>query len=253
MSSLALPLALYGVSVTPVRQSDILRLRRNVAAQEQRLPGSPDALLTLFVKGHLVDPLQAVPVAVLGDLRRQLLQRPELRAAAAAVWRWFRGREAAARGPVGLALVAIRRLGWAWPEWERWARTGLPPLEVWRGPGGCWRHAVREGARRMVWRRAGQWQDSDGLAAVDRHATLAGWRRLGPWEKALLRSAICGAADTQFQRRLRQLADSATCPRCGQEAELAGHPAGGGARTGGRRLPRRAALPRHSAVGGATR
>ena len=234
MSSLALPLALYGVSVTPVRQSDVLRFRRSVvAALAKRSPGSPDALLTLLVKGV------AAAAGAAGSGGRRLEVVP--------------GSRGSTRGPVGLALVAIRRLGWAWPEWERWARTGLPPLEVWRGPGGYWRHAVREGARRMVWRRAGQWQDSDGLAAVDRHATLAGWRRLGPWEKALLRSAICGAADTQFQRRLRQLADSATCPRGGKEAELAGHPAGGGARTGGRRLPRRAALPRHSAVGGATR
>ena len=83
LGSLVMPMALYGSGVGRMSESTLRPLRVAVsrAVRSGWKCGSPDLVLTVLVKGHLVDPIQAHAATVLRALRRQLQARPDLQPA----------------------------------------------------------------------------------------------------------------------------------------------------------------------------
>ena len=73
-----------------------------------------EIMLTLFVKGHLVDPSQNASCQCLRQLRRMAEQRPETFAELARVWRCYANGDEICDGPVATVHSVLHAMGWHW-------------------------------------------------------------------------------------------------------------------------------------------
>eukprot|EP00662_Eupelagonemidae_sp_cell21_P057566 gene57566-biopygen5808 len=96
----AMSAVVYGAEVTALPSTPLFNLRNAIA--ECLIPSYQsrrcvELLLTIFAKGHLLDPLQAIPYRTFTQFRRQLSRSPELRPLIHDIWQ-------ARQGPRGVTV-----------------------------------------------------------------------------------------------------------------------------------------------------
>eukprot|EP00664_Eupelagonemidae_sp_cell27_P006048 gene6048-8598_t len=225
LAAAASPRGIYGCAVTPYSQSQLQSLRRAFAAAlfPKHKRRCLEIVFTLMVKGHLLDPEQAVPYQCLRTLRDMADRRPELRARVERTWHARRrGAEPQAPGPLRQVQEAAALLGWEWLSPWTFRTADGRTLHYPRMEKGAWEHELREAGRQAAWRRAEarrrlHHDDFAGIAAgIDQRATMAlsGWRRLDGLSRGFLRVIIAGAVYTQARLYEMKLVDSAACPHC---------------------------------------
>ena len=90
--------------------------------------------LTLFVKGHLVDPSQNASYQCLRQLRRTAEQRPETFAELERVWRCHANGDEICDRPAATVHSVLHGMGWHWKAPTLFTREGRPHLRVQDGP-----------------------------------------------------------------------------------------------------------------------
>ena len=155
-----------------------------------------EIVLSLFVRGHRLDPGQVMTYSALTTLHKMLCTRPTLHTLLSETWR-ATVRRRTATGPISRVRNVLRQLNWEWPDLhtvitDEGLALNLPTLEQ-----GTWQHEVREGLRRAQWRCAAQRRrDMKGIEfGIDRVATMAllAANKLEDYSKGILRSIISGA------------------------------------------------------------
>ena len=127
----------------------------------------PEIVLTLFAKGHLVDPL---PNAAYQSLRQLRRTAPEAFAELERVWRSY-----ANGGEMCDVPVATVHSIWHWQAPGLFTREERPHLGLPDGPESWWLHEIRQGLRLAERRKAGKRRrDMRGIestAGLDKLAT----------------------------------------------------------------------------------
>jgi len=184
-----------------------------------------EIVLTLFAKGHLVDPVQIACYQCLLQMRRLLQNEPAIFEQVIQLWQLYRAGHAKRLGPVSVLFERLHWMGWEWTQPALFARAGRPDLPLARGPDSWWKHEVRQGMRQAAWRQA-EPRRSDmwgfgSLAGIDREATGAVLKgsKVTAEEKNLLRELMCGCLWTQKRQHDHGCAESPLCPFCGEEPE----------------------------------
>ena len=140
------PAAMYGFPAGGFTLRQVSSLRTAVVAAlwgTKRRSGCREIVLTLFAKGHLVDPLQHTAC----QLRRMAEQRPEESAELERVWRCFANGGEMCDGPVATAHSLLQGMGWHWQAPALFTREGRPHLGLPGGPESWWLHEIRQGLR----------------------------------------------------------------------------------------------------------
>ena len=146
-----------------------------------------EIVLTLFVKGHLVDSLQNAAHPSLRQLRRMAERRPEAFAEKKSV------------GPVA-TMHSILRKGWGW-HWQTptlFVREGRSHLGWLEGPESWWLHEIRQGLRLAESRRTGNRRNDmrviESMAGIDKLATSKAMNstKIPPEQRNDLRALLCG-------------------------------------------------------------
>ena len=89
-----------------------------------------EIVLTLFVKGHLVDPSQNASYQCLRQLRRMAEQRPKTFAELERVWRCYPNGDDVCDGPAVTAHSVLQGMGWHWQAPTLFTREGRPHLRL---------------------------------------------------------------------------------------------------------------------------
>eukprot|EP00662_Eupelagonemidae_sp_cell21_P057647 gene57647-biopygen47542 len=219
---------LYGCEVTALPSVPIHNIRRAIG--ECLIPSFQrrrciEVLLTVFVKGHLLDPLQAVPYRIFTQLRRQMSRSPELQPIIQDIWKARRDRpDSTVDGPGRRLLDAAKAAGWKWsgPTSFTPAAAGAQPVDALALEAAEWGHAAREALRSEQLcigqrRRATFHNDMGGMEqGINFAATRALWahRSITRYEARFVMQNVTGA--TLFARRAHGmgLADSSHCVFC---------------------------------------
>ena len=180
LASLVGPAAMYGFSAGGFQASLINSLRvavTNALWGHKRRGRCREIVMTLFAKGHLVDPMQVAGYQCLRQLRRLAQTRPEMLCELNAVWRAYADGHRSQGGPVAVIHKTLQWMGWEWQSPTSFARPDRPALCLTQGPDSWWSHEIRHGMRMAEWKRAASrradMQGIDCLAGIDRTATLA--------------------------------------------------------------------------------
>eukprot|EP00662_Eupelagonemidae_sp_cell21_P056724 gene56724-biopygen15234 len=172
---------------------------------------APEILLTLFSKGHRVDPFQVIPFRTLTALRRLVSRRQHLLPTLRDVWK--RRTDAmkqpgsnlavaanTAEGPMKRALIAAEYIGWKWTAPTVFTDHLGHTRDFLATPAQEWAHHIRDAARLTQWkaaqkRRKEHSDDMGGIEkGIDRRATLAlhSHRYTSPLQMGFLRTIITG-------------------------------------------------------------
>jgi len=112
----------------------------------------------------------------------------------------------------------VKRLGWFWEAPDCMVTDQGERLKLQSMAIGAFQHEVREGLRRMGWRRAaGKRHDMEGLdVGVDRIASMSRLtsNKETDFRKGMLRSVLAGAIWTRIRLFKAGLARSPTCQFC---------------------------------------
>ena len=166
------PAAMYGFPAGfSLRLVSLLRTAVVAALWSTKRRGRcREIVLTLFVKGHLVDPSQNASYQCLRQLRRTAEQSPVER-----VWRCCANGGEICDGPVATVHSVLQGMGWRWQAPTLFTREGRRHLRLLDGPESRWLHEIRQGLRLAEWKRAGnRGNDMRGIestAGVDKLAT----------------------------------------------------------------------------------
>ena len=125
-----------------------------------------------------------------------------------------------APGPVGAVYKHVCSLGWSWPLFDSFQRTGRCPLPLLSGPDTWWKHELRDGLRLAAWASAAARRDDmkgiEACQGVDRRATMALLgTKLSHVEVGLLRRVMSGSIRLQKRLHVAGLAACSLCPFCG--------------------------------------
>ena len=145
---------MYGFTAGGFASKLVSSLRTAVVAAlwgTKRRSRCREIVLTLFVKGHLVDPLQNASYQCLRQLRRMAEQRPETFAELERVWRCYANGDEASDGPVATVHSVLQAMGWHWQTPNLFAREGRLHLSLLDGPESWWLHEIRQGLRLAEW------------------------------------------------------------------------------------------------------
>ncbi len=125
----------YGQSISGRPKRSIL-----VSARHRALPGTvfntcwrlrcPELGTTLFIKGHLVDPCQALDYSCLRQARRIMTKDSQLRCRAKRVHDKVKQGGVRVRGPVSQLFEVAESLGWSWDDFEKFKRTNESDLPL---------------------------------------------------------------------------------------------------------------------------
>ena len=152
------PAAMYGFSAGGFTPRLVSSLRTAVVAApwgNKRRSRCREIVLTPFVKGHLVDPLQNAAYQSLRHLRRMSERRPEAFAELERVWSCCANGGEMSDGPVATMHSILQGMGWQWQTPTLFMRKGRSHLELLEGPESWWLHEIRQGLRLVEWRKAG--------------------------------------------------------------------------------------------------
>ena len=142
-----------------------------------------EMVLTLFAKGHFVDPLQNAAYQSLRQLRRMAEQRPEAFAELERVWHCYATGGAMCDGPVAVTCnIILRWMGWHW-------------------------HLERHRSHSRRW-QVGHQQSAEHHQGHHQNR-----------KKTTLHELRCGCVWTQTRQFDGHRADSPMCPFCGEEPE----------------------------------
>ena len=230
LASLVVPGALYGSAVTSLQQSLLNNLRTVVTTAlwgDGKLR-CREAVLTLLVRGHLVDPEQAAAFQSMLMLRRSLCKMPESHGVFYSVWSSYSVGRDRVPGPIGIVCKVVSRLGWKWEEPLQFTRPGRPPLPICEGSEQWWCHEIRDGLRCAEWRiAAARRPDFLGIgdAGIDRRATMALLhnKKLARRDLPRLRRVLCGGTWSRARLHAAGLAESSMCQFCQQSDETVEH------------------------------
>ena len=123
-----------------------------------------EIVLTLFVKGHLVDPSQNASYQSLRQLRRMAEQRPETFAELDRVWRCYANGGEMCDGPAATVHSILQGMGWHWQAPTLFTREGRPHLRLLDGP-------VRLAEWKTVGNRRNDMRGVESTAGIDKLAT----------------------------------------------------------------------------------
>eukprot|EP00973_Karenia_brevis_P082611 11452038-Karenia_brevis.AAC.1 len=119
MEGLILPRCLFACGATPTPRKPLLRLRSAVVKGlwgEGRTNRCKEIVLTLFVRGHKVDPLQYVDYMSIVGFHRWVLRRHAVRSLCSVTWQARSCKPGVGHGPLKNIMSASKRLGWSWPS-----------------------------------------------------------------------------------------------------------------------------------------
>ena len=105
-----------------------------------------EMVLTLFTKGHLVDPMQDEAYQSLRQLRRTEGHRPVAFTELECVWHCSANGEAMCDGPVAVAHSILRCVDVHWQA-SCLSLHGRDPLGLLEGLESWWLHEIRQGMR----------------------------------------------------------------------------------------------------------
>ena len=227
------PAAMYGFPAGGYTLRLINSLRTAVVAalwSTKRRSRCREIVLTLFAKGHLVDPLQNAAYQSLRQLRRMAEQRPEAFVELERVWHCHANGGAMCDGPVAVTHNILRWMGWHWQAPGLFAREGQPHLGLLDGPESWWLHEIRQGLRLAERKKAGtRRRDMRGIestAGVDKLATIKALNstKLPPDRKKTTSVSFSAVASGHKKRQFDcHRADSPMCLFCGEEPEDEDH------------------------------
>lgn len=225
VGGLVLAKVFAGIAVADLSTADERRLRTavtNTLWKHRSKHRSPGLLLTLPLKGHVMDPAQAPHVRRIQTARRILRNNPytlsrfqRLLEARLPRRRHRRG------GLVETFLLSARRLH---------VRLNVDPLRLTMNDTtlpitsrkSTWDHHAREVARRAVWQQVEKDRRRSGGEAlgiyngIDKAATMSLYSQL-PWRKqSKLRTILVGATWTQERRaHMPHVYEGPECQQCG--------------------------------------
>eukprot|EP00662_Eupelagonemidae_sp_cell21_P057824 gene57824-biopygen10037 len=182
-------------------------------------------LMTNFIKGHLVDPLQAVPYRALTQLRRQLGRTSELRPVMRDVWEARRRLpDSQVEGPGKRLIAAANAADWDWTGPTTFTpKTGnASTLDVLTIEAAEWGHIARDALRRQQLReaqlrRAKYHNDMGGIEhGVNHDATRALWNHpsTSAYQRRFLVTIVTGGSLPARRLHEMKLVDSPHCPFC---------------------------------------
>eukprot|EP00662_Eupelagonemidae_sp_cell21_P058248 gene58248-biopygen37513 len=218
----------YGCEVNTIPQKLINSLRSKIG--EVLMPKFHcrrciEILMTIFTKGHRIDPRQAFPYRAFTQLRRLMSRRPELRPLLQDVWEARRRQPTKqVEGPGRRLIEAAKAAGWEWsgPTTFTPSAKGAAAIDVLTVEANEWGHLARDALRleqhrNAQHRRAEYHNDMGGIEqGINCVATRALWahRSTSFFQKRLIVTIVTGA--TLPARRLceMRLADSPHCPFC---------------------------------------
>ena len=167
--------AFYGLEVAEMNNDLQQRMERAVVSAvwgDSRQSSCKEVVLTVLMRGHLVDPLQAAVYRRLTAWWRMMRSHPELHSLVDNL----RTKLGRATGPVSLVLAALKWLGWAWrSQWRISLGVGREEVNLLTVDKGKWLHLVREACRMKLWAiAAGRRQSMIGIErGLDRDASRA--------------------------------------------------------------------------------
>eukprot|EP00435_Cladocopium_sp_Y103_P058315 s395_g20.t1 len=188
---------------------------------------------TIFLKGHKVDPMQAVDCSNILTLQRVLAKNSSARALAEDIWsrtRRISQNNLQVYGPITRARKIFNSCRWKWPSLERITSHSHDALTLFlldAGPTRAWpdqnkfEHTLRDGLRHGEWRNAhARRRDMSGIQnGIDRETTAALHSKkddLTEYKRACLRAIVCGGVHTAARDKLHQTKGEETgvCPFC---------------------------------------
>eukprot|EP00973_Karenia_brevis_P064377 8944300-Karenia_brevis.AAC.1 len=185
---------------------------------EGRSSRCKEIVLTLFVRGHKVDPTQAIDYNCLASMHKLVVRREPLRKLIADIWDMRQHKPKGAYGPVKNVSAALSRLGWAWVQPFVFQTASGTHLDLLTLPAKQLQHEIREAQRTILWRSvACRRQDMLGIEfGIDRIATLSLLQsgKTEDYRKGVLRSIISGSIRTQTTLHKAGLVGSPLCPFC---------------------------------------
>ena len=168
-----------------------------------------EIVLTIFVKGHLVDHSQNVSYQCLRQLRRMAEQRPETFAELECVWRCHANGDKMCDGPATTVHSVLQGMGWHWQAPTLFTGEWRSHLRLLGGPESWRLHEIRQGLRLAEWKKAGNRRnDTRGIestAGIDKLATtkVMNSTKTPPEQRNDLRELLCGCVrDTNTGVRL---------------------------------------------------
>eukprot|EP01060_Flectonema_neradi_P010365 TRINITY_DN1744_c0_g1_i8.p1 TRINITY_DN1744_c0_g1~~TRINITY_DN1744_c0_g1_i8.p1 ORF type:complete len:1749 (+),score=244.11 TRINITY_DN1744_c0_g1_i8:3140-8386(+) len=152
-----MPKALYGIAVYDPKPEKVKSLRKMMANAIFKKIGKRTKMshtmgLTLLSKGHCVDPEAYITYNRLNTLVRMI---KKCEAQIHQVWKLLKAGtdlETGTRGPVGLALDTLQKIGWKWTSFEHFS-TETETIAVADIKMGSWQHDIREACRKQAWKR----------------------------------------------------------------------------------------------------
>lgn len=231
--AMVLSKALYGVEVADLHRDQERRLRSSIVSavwQKRGRDRAPGLLLTLPVKGHVVDPAQAPHVNRLLCLQRVVANDPEVALRIFTILEdTSRRRIRRGGGFVSNLRVSLKRLGLnRVPGCLAFRSSTQKPMYPLSTRKSVWQHEVREAARRMVWNQVAKERNAGGdLAGIEKgiqkEVTMILHQTVCPREAGILRKILLGAVWTQKRRsKLPSNEDGPRCQHCdlGVEEDL---------------------------------
>ena len=196
------PKAMYSHPAGGIAKTRLQSLRTACVAAvcgETRKLKCPEVVMTLFVKGHRVDPRQYAAYSCIRLLRLMLKKYPTLCSDVVAILQLYSQGVGKVAGPISLLSDTFSSLGWSLEPALTVQRPGMSPLAMLEGPNSWWFHHIRDGLRVCEWTRAAaRRHDAKGLqdiAGIDRVNTCAvmNSRGIPPCQRGCLRSIISGS------------------------------------------------------------
>ena len=194
-----------------------------------------EVAFTLFLKGHRVDPVQALDFSCLVTLRRILSGNSTCRNLAEQIWAatseisW---RHLEVCGPITRALTVFKSLGWHWNSFDSVCTHNHVQLQLFhidkKSHGWpdltSFRHAVRDGLRNREWknasrRRRDMAEISNGIERDIMTALHSDKANLTEYQRACLRAIVCGGVNTSGRHSLHTSRGrtAGVCPHCGSD------------------------------------
>ena len=232
VGSLVNPKALHSHPSGGIAKTRIQSLRSACVAAvwgETRKLKCPEIVMTLFVKGHRIDPRQYATYSCIRLFRVMLKKYPCLVLDVVAILQFYAQGSGHVTGPIRLLSDTFSSLGWSLAPSLTIQRPGMPALAAMSGPDSWWFHHIRDKLRACEWTKAASRRhDMDGLqntAGIDRVNTSAvmNSRGISSCQRGCLRSIISGSlrlGERSFQARIWE---SPLCIFVGHEHESAEH------------------------------
>ena len=215
------PAAMYGFPAGGFPLGLVSSLRTAVVAalwSTKRRSRCREIVLTLFVKGHLVDPSQNASYQCLRQLRRMAKQRPETFAELERVWSCYANGDEMCDGPAagdGLSLAssdALHERGASPLETAGRSRKLVAPRDQAR---------IEACRRKKAVNRRNDMRGIESTAGIDKLAITkaSNSTKIPPEQRNDLRELLCGCVWTQKRQFDCQRAESPLCLFCGEEPE----------------------------------